>query len=57
MINNLELILPLLEFLSEDDFYHLQIIKRKKEHPELGSNSYVVKTYYITPVCFIFLNQ
>ena len=47
MVNNLEKIKKLLSFKSEDDFYHLQIIKRKKEHPELGSNSYVVKTYYI----------
>lgn len=47
MINNLELIKLHLKFDSEDDFYHLQIIKRKKEHPELGSNSYVVKTYYV----------
>jgi len=48
MVDNLELIIPFLKFDSEDDFYHLQIIKRKKEHPELGSNSYVVKTYYIS---------
>ena len=48
MVNNLNTILELLEFESEDDFYFLQILKRKKEHPELGSNSYVVKTYQIT---------
>lgn len=47
MINNLDEIIQLLHFESEDDFYHLQILKRKKEHPELGSNSLVVKTYYI----------
>lgn len=47
MINNLELIKSLLTFESIDDFYHAQIIKRKKEHPELGSNNYCVKTYYI----------
>lgn len=47
-MNNIELIKQILEFNSEDDFYHLQIIKRKKEHPELGSSNYIVKTYYIT---------
>lgn len=47
MIDNLEKITQLISFESEDIFYHLQILKRKKEHPELGSNSYVVKTYYI----------
>lgn len=52
-INNLEWIKPLLVFNSNDDFYHLQIIKRKKEHPELGSNSYVVKTYYITSIEYL----
>jgi len=46
-INNLDKIKKLLTFTSDDDFYHLQILKRKKEHPDLGSNSYVVKTYYI----------
>lgn len=48
MIDNITQISELLHFRNEDDFYHLQILKRKKEHPELGRNSYVVKTYYIT---------
>jgi len=47
-INNFEQIKSMLVFDSPDDFYHLQIIKRKKENLELGSNSYVVKTYYVT---------
>lgn len=47
MNNNFNKIKELLTFESEDDFYHLQILKRKKEHPDLGSNSYLVKTYYI----------
>lgn len=50
MINNIEKIKNLLKFNSEDDFYHLQIIKRKKEHKELGSNSMIIKTYYIKSV-------
>ena len=47
VIDNFELIKPILEFNSEDDFYFVQILQRKKEHPELGSNSRVLKTYYI----------
>lgn len=47
MVNNFEQIKGLLSFPSDDIFYFCQILKRKKEHPELGSNSYVVKTYYI----------
>lgn len=53
MINNFEQIKGLLEFDSGDDFYHLQILKRKKENPELGSNSYVVKTYYVTSTDYL----
>lgn len=50
MVDNFEKIMKLLTFSSEDEFYHLQILKRKKEHPELGSNSQVIKTYYIKSV-------
>jgi hypothetical protein len=53
MIDNLDKISELLVFDSEDDFYHCQIIKRKKEHPELGSNSYIVKTYYISSLEYL----
>lgn len=53
MIDNFKEIIPLLNFDSEDDFYHLQIIKRKKEHPDIGSNSIVVKTYYIASVEYL----
>lgn len=48
MKNNLEKILPLLNFESEDDFYYLQILQRKKDNPQIGSNSRVIKNYYIT---------
>ena len=49
-IDNFDLIQNILEFRNEDDFYFLQIIKRKKEHPELGSNNYVLRTYCIRSV-------
>jgi len=47
MVNNFSQIATLLEFNSEDEFYFCQIIKRKKENPELGSNNVVVHSYYI----------
>jgi hypothetical protein len=47
MVNNFDLIIPLLKFDSEDDFYYLQILQRKKENDQIGSNSHVVKNYYI----------
>lgn len=52
-IDNLDLIIPLLKFESEDDFYYLQILQRKKENPGLGSNSRVIKNYYITSVEYL----
>jgi hypothetical protein len=50
MIDNFNIILPLLNFESEDDFYYLQILQRKKENSSLGSNSRVIKNYYINSV-------
>ena len=47
MIDNFDKILPLLNFDSEDDFYYLQLLQRKKEVDTLSSNSNVVKNYYI----------
>lgn len=53
MINNIELIKPLLKFESKDDFYYLQILQRKKENPEIGSNSRVIKNYYINSIEYL----
>ena len=47
MVNNFNLISKFLTFESGDDFYFLQILKRKKENPEQTSNSRTIKTYYI----------
>ena len=53
MIDNLELIKPLLTFESEDDFYFLQILQRKKENDQVGSNSRVIKDYHIRSVEYL----
>jgi hypothetical protein len=50
MVNNFEQIKGLMEFRSEDDFYYMVILKRKKENPEIGSNSYAVKHYFFTSI-------
>lgn len=51
-VNNFKLIESLLDFSSNDDFYFLQILKRKKENPEIPSNhnnnKRSIRTYYIT---------
>jgi hypothetical protein len=56
MTNNFEIIKPLLVFDSADDFYHLQIIKRKKDNPGLpgrNNNARCVKTYYVTSIEYL----
>lgn len=47
MIDNFRLIEPLLEFQNEDIYYHLQVIQRKKDCSEIGSNNRVIKSYFI----------
>lgn len=53
MVNNFEIIRPLLDFRSDDDFYFLQILQRKKDHKDgqkvngTNNNSRLVKAYYI----------
>jgi len=53
MINNLEIIKTLLKFNSEDDFYFLEIIKRRKENPDNASNARVIKSFYIHSVEYL----
>lgn len=50
MTDNLKLIIPFLKFETDDDFYYLQILQRKKENEYLKSNSRVIKNYYITSI-------
>ena len=50
MIDNIELIKPLLKFQNKDDFYYLQILQRKKENILMFSNSRVIKNYYIKSI-------
>lgn len=46
MINNFEQIKSMLKF-EKDYFYFIQIIQRKKEIPELGSNNRIIRSYMI----------
>jgi len=51
MINNIEIIKPLLNFTAEGDFYMLYIFKRKKDQPEGERDNHqsvrTIKTYCI----------
>lgn len=54
MIDNFDLIKPMLSFDSDDDFYFVQILQRKKDNPNgvHGSNnsSRLIKAYYIDSI-------
>jgi len=47
MIDNFKLIKSLLTFPNDDIYYHLQILRRGKDHPELPAADRVIKSYYI----------
>jgi len=53
MVDNIETIKPFLKFNSDDDFYYLQLIRRKKENLSLSNNSKVVKNYYIDSIGYL----
>lgn len=47
MIDNFELIKSLLTFPNNDIYYHLQILRRGKDHPELPAANRMIKAYFI----------
>lgn len=47
MIDNFELIKSLLTFPNDDVYYHLQILRRGKDHPELAAANRMIKAYFI----------
>jgi hypothetical protein len=57
MINNLELIKPLLNFENEGDFYMLYIFKRKKDQPEGKRDNHqsvrTIKTYCVDSIQYL----
>jgi hypothetical protein len=50
MIDNFERIAPLLDFKSPDDYYFIQIIKRRKDNPEMTQSTHKVCSFTITSV-------
>lgn len=47
MINNLEKIRPLLRFDNPNDFYFVQVLKRKKDNPGMTGDSECIKNFNI----------
>jgi hypothetical protein len=50
MIDNLEQIKKFLNFESEDEFFFVQIEKRRKENPDLATNAITIQTYHIRSI-------
>ena len=57
MINNLDIIKPLLNFTEEGDFYMLYILKRKKDQPKEDRDNHqssrTIKTYCIDSLDYL----
>jgi hypothetical protein len=57
MINNIELIKPLLKFDNEGDFYMLYVFKRKKDQPEGEKDNHqsvrTIKSYCVTSIEYL----
>lgn len=53
MINNLERLRPLLDFPSEDTFYIVEIIQRKKDNPDIDRNMNIIKTYFVNSIEYL----
>jgi hypothetical protein len=57
MINNIDLIKPLLNFDKEGDFYMLYVFKRKKDQPEGERDNHqsvrTIKTYCINSIAYL----
>ena len=47
IMNNFEKIKEILKFENENDFYFLQVLKRRKDNPEMDRDVKVVKSFYI----------
>ena len=47
MTNNTGIIRPMLSFTDKDDFYFLQVLKRRKDNPTMEKDMIVVDNFYI----------
>ena len=47
MINNFDIITPLLDFSNSDTYYFLQIIKRRKDNPDMAKDMIVIDDIFI----------
>lgn len=50
MTDNFDLIRDFLKFTSSDDFYFIQILKRRKDNPSLNTDVAVIREYFVDSV-------
>jgi hypothetical protein len=50
IVDNFEQIRGLLKFDSDDDFYFVELLQRKKDNPDFGSNNRLIKYYLIDSI-------
>jgi len=50
MVNNTEQIRTMLSFVDRDDFYFLQIIKRRKDNPDMEKGQIIIHNFYIDSI-------
>lgn len=48
MIDNFEIFKPFVHNEDSDKFFFLQILKRRKENPEMNADNIVVKSYFVS---------
>lgn len=53
MVDNIKLIKSFIKPKSEDSFYYLQIIQRRKENPDMKTNSRTIKTYCVNSIDYL----
>lgn len=53
IVDNFDTIKEMLSFESSDDFYFMQIIKRRKDNPDMETGSLTIKSYYISSVEYL----
>ena len=53
MIDNFDKIISIMSFEDTNDFYFVQLIKRKKDNPDMKGDSVVIKEWFVSSVDYL----
>lgn len=53
MINNFDKIISIMSFDDPNDFYFVQLIKRKKDNPDMKGDSAVIKEWFVSSIDYL----